>query len=329
MSNSDTAQSNDWHRVTLCIVALLILIVGAFVWIRPETTTERNELLRTLLTAIGATALLIQLRYTHESTRAATRTLEVTEQGQLTDRFYKAVEQLGSKSSDVRMGALFALERIAHDSPRDRDQVLSIVSAFVRQRAPLSKEQQLDPPSGSKRVNEDVQCAVMILGRNLGSPTVSDVDSVDLSYTDLTGIRLRGAHFADARFEGCYFDDAEFIDCSFANAMLRGVTARGARFVVCDLRSTNFSFADLSGASISDMYIPDKPGVHVSQTVRVKGLLRNTEFWETNLKQTRFFVDDLSETRGLRQRQLERATIPQHTPLPTNSIWWDLDPSES
>ena len=78
MSKSDRAQQKDWRRVTLYIIALLVLIIGALAWISPETTTERNELLRTILTAIGATALLIQLRYTHESTRAATRTLELT-----------------------------------------------------------------------------------------------------------------------------------------------------------------------------------------------------------------------------------------------------------
>jgi len=38
---------------------------------------------------------------------------ELTEQGQITDRYTKAVEQLGSDKLDVRIGGIYALERIA------------------------------------------------------------------------------------------------------------------------------------------------------------------------------------------------------------------------
>jgi len=44
------------------------------------------------------------------------RTFELTEQGQVTDRYTKAIEQLGSDKLDVRIGGIYALERIARDS---------------------------------------------------------------------------------------------------------------------------------------------------------------------------------------------------------------------
>jgi hypothetical protein len=47
------------------------------------------------------------------------RTHELTEQGQVTDRYTKAIEQLGSKELDVRIGGIYALERIARDSAKD------------------------------------------------------------------------------------------------------------------------------------------------------------------------------------------------------------------
>ena len=47
------------------------------------------------------------------------RTHELTEQGQVTDRYTKAIEQLGSDKLDVRIGGIYALERVARDSPRD------------------------------------------------------------------------------------------------------------------------------------------------------------------------------------------------------------------
>ena len=45
------------------------------------------------------------------------RTYELTEQGQVTDRYTKAIEQLGSDKLDVTIGGIYALERIARDSP--------------------------------------------------------------------------------------------------------------------------------------------------------------------------------------------------------------------
>jgi hypothetical protein len=36
----------------------------------------------------------------------------------VTDRYAKAIEQLGSGRLDVCIGGIYALERIAHESPR-------------------------------------------------------------------------------------------------------------------------------------------------------------------------------------------------------------------
>lgn len=104
--------------VTLLIVLLIDL------WTRSVTTSERNEVMRTVLTAVGATALLLQLRYTHQTTRTAIRTQEVTERGNEHDLFFRATEQLGSTSEEARLGALYSLESLARDSDRYYDQVI-------------------------------------------------------------------------------------------------------------------------------------------------------------------------------------------------------------
>ena len=48
------------------------------------------------------------------------RAFELTEQGQVTDRFTRAIEQLGSDKLDVRIGRIYALERVARDSVKDQ-----------------------------------------------------------------------------------------------------------------------------------------------------------------------------------------------------------------
>ena len=74
------------------------------------------------------------------------RTHELTEQGQVTDRYTKAVEQLGSDKLAVRIGGIYALERVARDSERDYPTVIEVLTAFVREppleRSPLQSGSQ-------------------------------------------------------------------------------------------------------------------------------------------------------------------------------------------
>ena len=58
---------------------------------------------------------------------------ELTEQGQVTDRYTKAIEQLGSDKLDVRVGGIYALERIARDSKTDHPTVMEVLAAFIRE----------------------------------------------------------------------------------------------------------------------------------------------------------------------------------------------------
>jgi hypothetical protein len=76
------------------------------------------------------------------------RTYRLTQQGQITDRYTKAVEQLGGDKLDVRLGGIYALERIAVDSKRDHQTIVAVLSAFVRERT--------DPVRTDKAIVGDV-----------------------------------------------------------------------------------------------------------------------------------------------------------------------------
>jgi hypothetical protein len=80
---------------------------------RIELETNRlklqNDARATLLQALAGGVLLLGAYLTW-------RQLRVTREGQITDRYTKAVEQLGSEHLDVRLGGIYALERIARDS---------------------------------------------------------------------------------------------------------------------------------------------------------------------------------------------------------------------
>ena len=66
----------------------------------PDARLQAASSFRTALVA-GLAAL--------GSLAMATRTYRLTQQGQITDRYTKAIEQLGSEKADVRLGGIYSL----------------------------------------------------------------------------------------------------------------------------------------------------------------------------------------------------------------------------
>ncbi|MFE0147884.1 hypothetical protein ACFWY5_12110 [Nonomuraea sp. NPDC059007] len=64
---------------------------------------------RVLAVATGLAALAA-VYYTARNAETARRTFQLGERGHVTDRYGKAVEQLGSAQAPVRLGGLYALE---------------------------------------------------------------------------------------------------------------------------------------------------------------------------------------------------------------------------
>ena len=82
------------------------------------------------------------------------RNFTLSREGQVTDRYTRAIEQLGSDQLDVRIGGIYALERVARDSARDHATVMEVLTAFVREHPPRAvaglqpvMSQALTPPS--------------------------------------------------------------------------------------------------------------------------------------------------------------------------------------
>ncbi len=50
----------------------------------------------------------------------------------ITDLYTKAVEQLGSEKAPVRLGGLYALERLAQDHVEQRQTIVNVLCAYLR-----------------------------------------------------------------------------------------------------------------------------------------------------------------------------------------------------
>ena len=143
------------------------------------------------------------------------RTVDLTEQGQVTDRYTKAIEQLGSKELDVRIGGIYALERVARDSARDHPTVMEVLAAFVRdhsreqQPLPAAHETGAKPPR--RRTRPDVHAAITVIGRRTIQHDSQPINPqlADLTRATLTGAQLSAAYLVKedrpcARTSGAY-----------------------------------------------------------------------------------------------------------------------------
>jgi hypothetical protein len=84
----------------------------------------------TVLGILAGSIAVFGAFYTH-------RGFLLTREGQITDRYMRAVDQLGSASRDVRIGGIYALERIARASREDHSTIMEVLSAFIREHCPL------------------------------------------------------------------------------------------------------------------------------------------------------------------------------------------------
>src|SRR6266568_2655897 len=172
-----------WPRVRWLIGAVAVVLALVIVWallvpgadwlarhdIGPakESLAAARDAARGRLLALGAGLFAAgALLFTARNFTLSRRTFELTEQGQVTDRFTKAIEQLGSDKLDVRIGGIYALERIARDSAKDHPTVMEVLTAFIREHS----REQWPPSNADQSVQErltrpDVQAALTVIGR--------------------------------------------------------------------------------------------------------------------------------------------------------------------
>jgi hypothetical protein len=154
----------------------------------------QNDARTTLVQAFGGAVLLIGLYFT-------LRNLQLNQDRQITEHYTRAAEQLGSDKLAVRLGAIYALERIARDSERDHWPIMEILTAYVRGHAPW-EPRDVDPWEDQRLEDEilqapplaiDIQAILTVLGRRTRTYGKGEDRRLDLSYTDLHEVDLRGA----------------------------------------------------------------------------------------------------------------------------------------
>lgn len=260
------------------------------------------------------------------------RGFQLTREGHITERYAKAIEQLGNSNADVRIGGIYGLERIARDSKTDRETVVEVLTTFVREHTRSGHQM----PAESE-VEADVQAAVTVIGRR---PYVdTETHRLDFYHSGLNRVNFRSGNFKGAMFYYSRLDHASFAGAnveeaglSFCQAEVAAFTrssARGANFVnakyvngwflAADLTDTDFYGCDLSGSDFGRRYAEE------GHPPLPPAVVTNARFTHAKLKGTNLRGVDLRTVRGLTPDQLKEAVTDDNTLLPEH---WGADETE-
>lgn len=272
---------------------LSLVVAVAILWWVPAVEVQRhgvsptaerfpelvNDYRRTWATIAGGIAVVIGLWFTWQQ-------VELRRQTQVTERFSKAVDQLGSDELEIRIGSIYALERIAQDSERDHWPIMEVLTAFVRERT-----RGVELPSRTRATPShpfaDVQAALTVIGQR---DTTKDPEEYSL---DLSEAKLNEANLTDASLKGAQLDNTDLRNAWLGHADLRGgwlhdADLRNAVLAETDFRGAYLKDADLRNPSLAR---PDFRGADLSEAT-----LRVEDFGEAQVDEDTVFPGQSEES---------------------------------
>lgn len=342
-----------WLIAVAGLVAILFLIIYAprkqvahLKDVEPADYFEaENEARRTLVQIVGGIFVVAGLFFTWTNMdltqRNATEALKLSEKGQVTERFTRAVDQLGKSDAvsrqgsgrtetitvqnlPARLGGIISLEMIARESEDYHWEIMEILAAYVRRNAPAIPAKTGDQGISTaetptvKSTSLDVEAAVTVIRRRNLTEKETDLQTVDLSYCSLPNAsffaaNLKGASFEQsqlgfANFSQANLQAAKFDRADLTRALFNSATLNRAVFPSAQLRGANFGGANLEDANFIDAHLEeaDLRGSNVNSVKLDRAFLDGTHLEGL----------DLRSAFGLKCRQIESAKRDAQTQLP-------------
>jgi len=192
-----------------------------------------------ILWAAGGLLALLTIALTWRRDNTARASAERERDENFTGRYTTAISELGDDKPAIRLGGIYALERIAADSVRDRQTILDVLVAFLLDESPLAATG--DVPS-------DVNAAIRVVGR---ITRMSESDRpIYLAFTKLEGAQLPGVNFEGATLHQTIFHSSEFDGANLRGAKMHGTRFGGSTMRGADLTEASLYHADLVGVNL-------------------------------------------------------------------------------
>jgi uncharacterized protein YjbI with pentapeptide repeats len=296
----------------LAILLACVFIVPNYVFTRelPITaTTEqlkpvellqaKNNIRTATVQAFGGLVLLIGAFFT-------SRQIRLTREGQLTERFGKAIDQLGSDKLNVRLGAIHALARISKASRAERSAVVEILTEHIRTYSPRSPSRNGTRnillsvgPASTSRLNgqegppTDVQLVMALLARR--RIAIAANQAVTLSGVSLGGVDLPKAYLQKVTFRGSDLRGINLLKADLWRSDFEEASLQGAILERANLQRTSLKRTNIEGARLVSAFLK-------------KADLRQSRLVEANLQSILLQGSDLQGT-DLRRAHLNGASL--------------------
>jgi len=240
------------------LVLLFLIFLSALLFLSYTSgLTQEHEMIRNLGLVVAA---LIGFPMIIWRTHIADRQASTAEASHVAETYTKAIEQLGAADDkghpklELRLGALYSLEKIAKTNKDYHSQIIEVLCAYVRLQSRIQDDQAKDNsiPSGAVILpREDVQATLTIIGRrNLEFDPADlrlNLKSVDIEGADLSGLKLNKAILDGSCLRRVKADNTSISYCSFVRADLNS-----ANLSSCEAIGSDFSGANLEKAVVEE-----------------------------------------------------------------------------
>jgi len=314
--------------VLACVVLVLLL------WIVPNWQVPKsglslkdrlhqiNENRKTVAQIVGGVFILVGLYIAWVRSKAMRDQAEVAREQQLTDLYVKAVEQLGSENLQIRLGGIYALERIARESPKDHWPIMEVLTAFVRENAPRRWEDLSGPQPGENdmpqpppsKPSTDIQAVMTVIGRRSRTYYNGEEQPLDLMETHLAGADLRyaklqGAFLGETDLQRAVLWSSKLQGAILSGANLQEARLEGANLIGAILDESNLQMARLSGADLTGANLEESnlQRAQLYKAILNSARLEGADLKGAGLKETNLQGADLQFARGLTTKQVAQA----------------------
>lgn len=247
-----------------CVIAVVLVIGGILLsvvyWDELSGTDSAGATIRNIGLVIAG---LIALPLAIWRGIIADRQAKAAQRSLLNERYQKGAEMLGNDTLSVRLGGIYALQRLAEEYPKEYHiQIMELFCQFARY--PV-KDENMEGEQGKGMLHPraDVQAVMNAIG-NRDEKRIK-IEKENSFRLDLSDVKLQGYNMFLANWSRLpsnkeqfnpsseflrdpNFSNVHFMRADLSHASLIGANFSGSQFLLADLSSVSFSQANLSGA---------------------------------------------------------------------------------
>jgi len=341
------------HVLVLTGGLALYILLGLVLWwalnryIDPQNSTQKGDVVQALALLMAGVAAAVGIYFTwlgqgitkegqqiSRDNIAVTRVsaeeqVRLTQEGQSTERFTRALDQLastddqGNKRLEARLGAIYELEQVSRVSEVLRPPILRVLAAYVRQHAARSR-QHVAPGRSSEGVfpaeeppDIDIHAILDVLQRRAEERVFGE----EIVFLDLQGADLYGADLYGAK----YLEGANLRGANLQEANLPGANLRGAELQEANLQGANLYGADLVGAELQEAQLQ---GASLHEAKLIGAKLQRAKLQAATLLRADLEDADLEDA-DLQGADLQGADLVRAGHLTEYQIEWTIGSNET